>query len=49
MGCKSLIKIALGLGLIRLKLGWIGYVKLSLNYKKIIKIDQIVITAHEQL
>jgi hypothetical protein len=31
MGYKSLIKTALGLGLIRLKLGWIGQDKLSLS------------------
>jgi hypothetical protein len=31
MGYKSLIKIALSLGLVRLKLGWIGQDKLSLN------------------
>jgi hypothetical protein len=34
MGYKSLIKTALGLGLVRLKLGWIGQDKLSLNNKE---------------
>jgi hypothetical protein len=34
LGYKSLIKTALGLGLVRLKLGWIGQDKLSLNNKK---------------
>jgi hypothetical protein len=34
MGYKSLIMIALGLGLVRLKLGWIGQDKLSLNSKE---------------
>jgi hypothetical protein len=34
MGYKSLIKTALGLGLVRLKLGWIGSNKLSLNKKE---------------
>jgi hypothetical protein len=39
--CKSLIKIALGLGLVKLKLGWIGWSKLSLNSKK--KIRKLVL------
>jgi hypothetical protein len=34
MGYKSLIKTALGLGLVRLNLGWIGQDKLSLNNKE---------------
>ena len=34
MGYKSLIKTALGLGLVRFKLGWIGQDKLSLNNKE---------------
>jgi hypothetical protein len=34
LGYKILIKIALGLGLVRLKLGLIGQDKLSLNNKK---------------
>jgi hypothetical protein len=41
MGYKSLIKTALGLGLVRLNLGWIGQDKFSLNNKKV-----IVITVH---
>jgi hypothetical protein len=35
LGYKSLIKTALGLGLVKLKLGWIGQDKLSLNNKKV--------------
>jgi hypothetical protein len=34
MGYKSFIKTTLGLGLVRLKLGWIGQDKLSLNNKE---------------
>jgi hypothetical protein len=34
MGYKSLIKTALGLGLVRLNLGWIGQDKLNLNNKE---------------
>jgi hypothetical protein len=34
MGYKSLIKTALGLCLVRLKLGWIGQDKLSLNNRE---------------
>jgi hypothetical protein len=34
MGYKSLIKIALGLVLVRLNLGWIGQDKLSLNNRE---------------
>jgi hypothetical protein len=34
MGYKSLIKTALDLGLVRLKLGWFSYDKLSLNNKE---------------
>jgi hypothetical protein len=34
MGYKSLIKTALGLGLVRLNMGWIGQDKLSLNNKE---------------
>jgi hypothetical protein len=34
MGNKSLIKTALGLGLVRLNLGWIGQDKLSLNNRE---------------
>jgi hypothetical protein len=34
MGYKSLIKTALGLGSVRLNLGWIGQDKLSLNNKE---------------
>jgi hypothetical protein len=34
LGYKSLIKTALGLGLVKLKLGWICQEKLSLNNKK---------------
>jgi hypothetical protein len=34
MGYKSLIKTVLGLGLVRLNLGWIGQDKLSLNNKE---------------
>jgi hypothetical protein len=34
MGYKSLIKTALGLGFVRLNLGWIGQDKLSLNNRE---------------
>jgi hypothetical protein len=43
---KSLIKTALGLGLVKLKLGWIGQEKLSLNNKKNASAQWIVITVH---
>jgi hypothetical protein len=46
MWYKSLIKTALGLGLVRLKLGWIGQDKLSLNNKKSDSAQWIVITVH---
>jgi hypothetical protein len=46
LGYKSLIKTALGLGLVRLKLGWIGQDKLSLNNKKSASAQWIVITIH---
>jgi hypothetical protein len=41
---KSLIKTALGLGLVKLKLGWIDQEKLSLNNKKSVSAQWIVIT-----
>jgi hypothetical protein len=44
MGYKSLINTVLGLGLIRLKPGWIGQDKLSLNNKKSASAQWIVIT-----
>jgi hypothetical protein len=44
LGYKRLIKTALGLGLVRFKLGWIGQDKLSLNNKKIASAQGIVIT-----
>jgi hypothetical protein len=34
MGYKSIIKTSLGLALVRLKLGWIGQDKLSLNNRE---------------
>jgi hypothetical protein len=43
---KSLIKTALGLSLVRLKLGWIGQDKLSLNNKKNALAQWIVIMVH---
>jgi hypothetical protein len=45
-GYKNLIKTTLGLGLVRLKLGWIGQDKLSLNNKKNASAQWIVITVH---
>jgi hypothetical protein len=44
LGYNSLIKTALDLGLVRLKLGWIGQDKLSLNNKKNASAQRIVIT-----
>jgi hypothetical protein len=46
LGYKSLIKTALGLGSVKLKLGWIGQEKLSLNNKKNASAQWIVITVH---
>jgi hypothetical protein len=43
---KSLIKTTLGLGLVKHKLGWIGQDKLSLNNKKSVSAQWIVITVH---
>jgi hypothetical protein len=43
---KSLIKTALDLGSVKLKLGWIGQEKLSLNNKKSAYAQWIVITVH---
>jgi hypothetical protein len=44
LGYKSLIKTALSLGLVKLKLGWIGQEKLSLDNKKSAFAQWIVIT-----
>jgi hypothetical protein len=41
---KNLIKTTLGLGLVKLKLGWIGQETLSLNNKKNTSAQWIVIT-----
>jgi hypothetical protein len=46
LGYKSLIKTTLDLDLVRLKLGWIGQDKLSLNNKKNVSAQWIVITVH---
>jgi hypothetical protein len=46
LGYKSLIKTTLDLDLVRLKLGWIGQDKLSLNNKKNVSTQWIVITVH---
>jgi hypothetical protein len=46
LGYKSLIKTALGLGWVKLKLGWIDQEKFSLNNKKSDYAQWIVITVH---
>jgi hypothetical protein len=49
LGYNSLIKTTLDLGLVRLKLGWIGQDKLSLNNKKSAYAKWIVITVQQSL